>query len=555
MASRSPAKVPSPDSRQSAAAQRRARNRISQRLFRERKSLYVQQLESRLADASRSDDSRLQAAQSENKMLRNALLSARKRVLGLSTALSNVADSIGASLRLGPPYDLESTLPNLDGSGESELLQENRHEAPSFGRLNEIRADDEPEAVAAIPSGNKVNVSTPDTYCLENGEAQRSDIDNLNWLLGAKSPFPMAGENVASTRSMATDAFDEVFRATHTLRAGNSFDFFEPEIGDLNRTHTYILSQTGTFSPPGNANFSSVFSSHLAACEYFIKQSKAYKLRHRDGGSEILSKLVSNMVSMFVNTAWPEMRVWWAYMTASASVERIIRWRLEPCSESYLALFPCHRPTAMQLCSVYPSIIDWVFFPSIRDKLIEVYSHSWMLDEIICEMSAALVVESELSGILLGQREGLPRQGYFRIWDLVQTISRDERETRFGLMPYTAPDEGFGHIQEWAADSESPYHIDQDDDEEQWTPMLLEDIFLSKKAALKLFKLLRMNDRQRVKLDPVFAVTYPAICQDHSIFAKGLDCTKKSGEKVSLPRPLTREVILNYKMMLWRGST
>jgi hypothetical protein len=38
--------------------------------------------------------------------------------------------------------------------------------------------------------------------------------------------------------------------------------------------------------PPGNAIFPSTFSAHLAACEFFIKQNRAYKQRTQLGGSE-----------------------------------------------------------------------------------------------------------------------------------------------------------------------------------------------------------------------------------------------------------------------------
>jgi hypothetical protein len=38
--------------------------------------------------------------------------------------------------------------------------------------------------------------------------------------------------------------------------------------------------------PPGNPCFPSQFCAHLAACEYFVKQNKAYRQRGSPGGSE-----------------------------------------------------------------------------------------------------------------------------------------------------------------------------------------------------------------------------------------------------------------------------
>jgi hypothetical protein len=246
------------------------------------------------------------------------------------------------------------------------------------------------------------------------------------------------------------------------------------------------------------------------------------------------------------------MRVWWGYMTCSPAVERIIRWRLEPSLESYQNLFPCHRPTATQLSTPHPSIIDWVWFPSIRDKMIELYSHSWVLDQVICELSAHCVVEADVSRILLGVDDRTPRQGYFRIWDLVQTISRNENQLD---SLWHCPDpsvDGFLSIRDWTLGPDSPYEIEVDDNEETWTRIYLDDIFRSKKAALRLFKVLRMNDRQRVKLDPAFASKYPELFGDRSVLASGLDCTNRNSAQIPLPRNLTREVIMDYKMMLWK---
>jgi hypothetical protein len=259
------------------------------------------------------------------------------------------------------------------------------------------------------------------------------------------------------------------------------------------------------------------------------------------------------MVNMFVNTAWPDMRVWWAYVQAIPSVERILRWRLDPCLESYTALRPCHRPTTAQLCTIHPTIIDWICFPSVRDRIIELYLYSPALDQLICEILCSYVVEADLSNLITGLDSGLPKKGYFRIWDLVQTISNEELDNGGTPMPNEM---SFWQDMSIPDGPPSPFQFDDEDEEEEaWTPMPLEDIFYSKKAALKLFKTLHMDERDYVKLDPMFAMNHPELCDDPSILARGVDCTvKRKSVDVPLPKPLTRETILNYKMMLWKAT-
>lgn len=265
------------------------------------------------------------------------------------------------------------------------------------------------------------------------------------------------------------------------------------------------------------------------------------------------------MVNMFVNTAWPDMRVWWAYLQSSSTVEKIMRWRLDPGLESYKALPPCHRPTPTQLTSIHPTIIDWGFFPSIRDRMIERYSYSPQLDQLMCELLGAYVVEADLSLFIIGFDAGLPQNGYFRIWDLVQTFSKEDASEDSGIP-------GVNGVSYWQDGTDadmmavmlgppSPFQIDEEEDQLEWTPIPLEEVFQSKKAARMLFRMLHMEDRQNVKLDPVFALKHPELCDDPNIFASGLDCTVKGpAMEVPLPKPLTRETILNYKMMLWKTS-
>lgn len=183
----------------------------------------------------------------------------------------------------------------------------------------------------------------------------------------------------------------------------------------------------------------------------------------------------------------------------------------------------------------------------------------------MCELLAAYVVEGDLGALVTDFRDEngsvYPQKGYFRIWDIVQAIEKHDPPEP--VIPAAAVPDGTSIWQdgnlgesmvgEINSPPPSPFTIDEDGAENLWSPMPLADIFRSKRAAQTLFKLLHMDERGAVKLDPVFAVNHPELCDDPSILASGMDCTLRDGAvPVPPPRPLTRETIMNYKMMLWK---
>lgn len=229
-----------------------------------------------------------------------------------------------------------------------------------------------------------------------------------------------------------------------------------------------------------------------------------------------------------------------------------MRWNLDSCLDTYKSLPVTHRPTALQLCTVHPPIIDWAFFPSIRDRMIELYSHSWMLDELVCELVHAYVVEADLSSLVTGLENLHPQKGYFRMWDIVQTISNDTQRrsprTQQAAMSWV---NDLGVDADLFSEPTDLFELEYTGLDIPWTKMPLEKIYQSPKAAWKLFKLLRMEDRRAVKIDPTFAAAHPELCDDSSIVASGIDCTlRDSSASVPRPKPLTREAIINYKMIL-----
>lgn len=90
----------------------------------------------------------------------------------------------------------------------------------------------------------------------------------------------------------------------------------------------------------------------------------------------------------------------------------------------YSRLHANYRPSAVQLLEDYPSVIDWCPFPILRDKLILLHSANPYLDQIICDIATAYVVEVDADKFVLGQLG----RAYIRVWDLICGFEPDDIE-------------------------------------------------------------------------------------------------------------------------------
>ncbi|OAX82191.1 hypothetical protein ACJ72_03460 [Emergomyces africanus] len=567
-----------------AIAKRRARNRVSQKSFRERQARYIKDLERRAAESLQSENTRLNASQEECRRLREALATAQTRINSLVTALSGVAENIAQSIDetlVLCPIGGEDSPPNTSINQEHE--DNNEPDTDQEGDLSTTinHSEDATTDVLVDPDPSETQPEQNETPTIQGTSVEEDSIPQLSQALQAGECRTNGNNGFDLQDLFHPGEYEEQLPSNRPDFSNQPFTY----VGDMNpvssqwaqtvnnpqcsmylptpllfpspkATERVVLHKTQleVIFPPGSATFPSVFSAHLAVCEYFTKQNPAYRDRRLANGIEPFSKLISTMVHAFVNTCWPEMRVWWAFIQSSKVVEKLMRWKLDPCMETYNTLPITHRPTALQLCAAYPGIVDWVFFPSIRDRLIEVYSHSWLLDEISCELVRSYVVEAELTKIVTGMESFPAQKGYFRIWDIVQTISLGDLISSSAVDSTTAL---------WEIDDEnnpelfalpaSPFEIEPLTTGDTWTKIPLEKIFQSRQAALKLFNLLRMDDRRTVKLDPAFAAAHPELSDDPSIIATGLDCTLHSNKiQVPRPKPLSREAIMNYKAMLWK---
>jgi hypothetical protein len=178
-----------------------------------------------------------------------------------------------------------------------------------------------------------------------------------------------------------------------------------------------------------------------------------------------------------------------------------------------------YRPSALQLLEDYPSVIDWCPFPTIRDKLILLHSANPYLDQIICDIATAYVVEIDADHFILGQAG----PAYIRVWDLVCAFEAEDIEDD------TAQDVGPGSGQLLApnADGNLPFSF----------PAPNVDCLFQPPYARQAFKMLGLDDGiPRFKVDPSFFIQYPELYDSGAdILATGI--ALKPSVQTRLPCP------------------
>lgn len=318
---------------------RRARNRLAQRSFRERQARYVKELEQKIAGAENSspqcEGSRLQAADQEIHRLREALQATKSRILGLSTALAGIADNIDASLNAPSSSDsnqvqVSSPKDSNDDQGATTLLDH-----PYGGQLefNQEGVVEEEQRVGAAAIEAVLSQATDrdcdppnDISFNENGNVEIVDISSQAVPVSSSEPQQAwrsqdertswaPGPGPHNVNTAIPDTFlispDGLPRSRHGGRQvrhhtyGPPYNEQESVRWPLNNSHQEsalasipffsqspdeslnlpIANVGSTRCPPSVTSFPSVFSAHLAVCEYFMTQNQAYRDRLQPKGS------------------------------------------------------------------------------------------------------------------------------------------------------------------------------------------------------------------------------------------------------------------------------
>lgn len=125
-------------------------------------------------------------------------------------------------------------------------------------------------------------------------------------------------------------------------------------------------------------------------------------------------------MSLFVQNAWPSSYSVWFKSQVPQIIGPILLWRISPSYETYNLLGENYKPTELQLSVSHSTVIDWIPYAELRDKVILYYNNSVVLDRLLCDMMNSYVIEvPDLSQVIPRAPRG---RAYFGIWNIFRAI-------------------------------------------------------------------------------------------------------------------------------------
>jgi hypothetical protein len=105
-------------------------------------------------------------------------------------------------------------------------------------------------------------------------------------------------------------------------------------------------------------------------------------------------RILYPMLQEYLEQCWPVMIPWFRVTHTSHIMCSVLWWQITNAEAAARQLLKIYTPTAVQLSVPHPSILDWVPHSTLRDHFI-LNQDSIDLDEVICDLAAAYVVEFE----------------------------------------------------------------------------------------------------------------------------------------------------------------
>lgn len=212
----------------------------------------------------------------------------------------------------------------------------------------------------------------------------------------------------------------------------------------------------------------------------------------------------------------------WYAKTKFYHIVNLTAWQRHPNMDTYTNIHLMYRPSALQMRSQYPFVIDWIPFTSIRDRLIQMHSANPEIDQLFCELVSAYAIETDLSVLVAGAS---PLRAYIRVTDLT---------TAMGPVPP-------------ANDADSACSIPAPS---------VGALFSDSSYAWAVFQFLHIDhDIGHYKIDPAFFGKYPELYDaGHDIMASGVPLKPAMQLSLTRPRPLDACTFDTYQSFISYSS-
>ncbi|KAI6780683.1 uncharacterized protein J7T54_001187 [Emericellopsis cladophorae] len=455
---------------------KKLRNRLSQRAFRRRQAECVRELQSRVQADQRPESERVEALQKENRMLRQQLVDLQSNMSRMMATMQSLNDSVTKTLDSTAHGD--EALVRRDTNCQTDMVP--------IERINHRPASDQPpsDLNSFDLTATELESLPGQTGCLEPAaETSGTWFDLVN--PGGTSPLYSQIPNIWS----------------HEYQMG-----MQPYLAAVNATEESRM-MLGKHYPCTN----SPFSDHIQLLQHMLKN----KL-DASGSIQSVYQPVLMVLSMFNSMTRPDVMAWYA-KTRFFHIIELTAWQLYPSSSTFEKLHPRYRPIKAQMENAHPLIIDWIPFPSVRDRLIQLHSANPHVDQIFCDAVTGYVVETLMSDLVLGAE---PVQVYVRVTDLINTMASVTAENDETVAVLPAPD--------------------------------VASLFSSPAYARAAFNKLNMDKGAGYyKIDPAFFGKYPELYDQASELTAAGTPLKPTFQKIlTYPKPLSHSTVETYRSFI-----
>ncbi|EXK29779.1 hypothetical protein FOXG_11708 [Fusarium oxysporum f. sp. lycopersici 4287] len=465
---------------------KKLRNRLSQRAFRRRQAECIRELKNRVNADQRSDSERVEALQKENRLLRQQLIDVQTKMSRMMASVQLLSDSVAKTL--DDTASGEGDERRRDGERERDQRvngkTRNDEQIVEESALQSIDLEAfDPSILDFDAPFSSSNVSAPTT---DNGIS--SELINVS----GTSPFYSQIPNIWS----------------HEYQMG-----MQPYLTAINATaeSSMVLGKDYSFT-------NSPFSDHIQLLQRMLKNKLNTLGFVPEGHNPVQSvyQPVLMVLSMFNSMTRPDVMAWYA-KTRFYHIIELTAWQLYPSSATFNKLHSRYRPTTAQLENPHPGIIDWIPFPTIRDRLIQLHSANPHIDQIFCDAVTGYVVEALMSDLVLGAPQITV---YVRVTDLINTMSSGTSESENTIAMLPAPD--------------------------------ISTLFSSPAYARAAFNKLNMDKGAGYyKIDPAFFEKYPELWDQASdLTATGMPLKPKYQKILTYPKPLDSSTVETYRSFI-----
>ncbi|GJC78823.1 hypothetical protein ColLi_01661 [Colletotrichum liriopes] len=446
----------------------------------------IRELSNRVNVDQRSDSERIEALQRENRQLRTQLVEVQTKMSRLLATLQGLNDSVSKTLDITATNDNENC-GSSDDSEETPAKPSTQNHRQSF-QASSLSGAYAPMELEPFDT-SMLNFDPPLTLPSATGKSATLQRQNDDSLLSSELI------NVAGTSPLCPQ-IPNIW----------SFEYqtgIEPYLTAMAATQesSMMLRKDWALS-------NSPFSDHIQLLQHLLKN----KLR-----ASGIYQPVLMVLSMFNSMTRPDVMAWYA-KTRFYHIIELTAWQLYPSAATFQKLHQRYRPTETQMKHPHPRVIDWIPFPSIRDRLIQRHAANPHIDQIFCDAVTGYVVETIMSDLILGAPQITV---YIRVTDLITAMS-------------PTADDGLDEV---------PVTLPAPD---------ITTLFSSPSYARAAFKQLNMDrGASYYKIDPAFYAKYPELFdQSNDLTAIGIPLRPKSQKVLTYPKPLDASTVETYRSFI-----